>query len=123
VIHVPFTFVRRCARKSVVRLDPSRSATRPNTHANDALITALARAFQWQELLETGVYGTVAEIAAAEGINDSYASRILRLTLLAPDVVEGILDGLRPHRLHLQQVLRPFPVEWTSQRRRLSHTL
>ena len=60
------------------------------------LIKAVARAFRWQRMLETGRFATITELAAAEKINASYVSRILRLTLLAPDVVEAILDGRQP---------------------------
>jgi hypothetical protein len=67
-------------------------------------------------MLEGGEYGTLAEMADAERISRSYVSRILRLTLLAPEVVERILDG-RP-TVGLPQLLKPFPVEWKTQRRR-----
>jgi hypothetical protein len=79
-----------------------------------ALVKALARAHRWQRMLESGEYGTLAEMADAERISGSYVSRILRLTLLAPDIVERILDG-RP-TAGLPQLLRPFPVEWEKQR-------
>jgi hypothetical protein len=65
------------------------------------MIKALARAFRWRKLLETGVYATIEELAAAEKINPSYVSRILRMTLLAPDIVEAILDGRHPTELTL----------------------
>ena len=60
------------------------------------MVKALARALRWRELLETGAYDTIEELAAAEKINSSYVSRILRLTLLAPAIVEAILDGRQP---------------------------
>jgi hypothetical protein len=60
------------------------------------MVTALARAFRWRKLLEPGVFATVEEIAAAEIINASYVGRVLRLTLLAPDLAEAILDGWQP---------------------------
>ncbi|MDQ1451117.1 MAG: hypothetical protein QOK38_983 [Acidobacteriaceae bacterium] len=56
----------------------------------------LGRGFRWRKLLETGVYGTVEEIAEAEKTNSSYVGRLLRLTLLAPEIVEAILDGRQP---------------------------
>jgi hypothetical protein len=67
-------------------------------------------------MLESGEYGTLAEMADSERISRSYVSRILRLTLLAPDIVERILDG-RP-MAGLPQLLRPFPVVWERQRER-----
>ena len=85
---------------------------------DNTLIKALARAHRWRRMLEGGDYGTLAEMADAERISRSYVSRILRLTLLAPDIVERILDG-RP-TAGLPQLLKPFPVEWEEQRRQLS---
>jgi hypothetical protein len=68
----------------------------------------------WQRLLEAGRFGTLAELADAERISKSYFSRILRLTLLAPHVVERILD--RRPTAGPALFLQPFPVEWEGQR-------
>ena len=64
---------------------------------------------------ETGRYATINELAAAEKINSSYVSRLLRLTLLAPDIVEAILDGRQPDGMTLPGLMDPFPVEWGQQ--------
>jgi hypothetical protein len=80
------------------------------------LIKAVARAFRWRRMLETGRYGTIDELATAEKINSSYVSRVLRLTLLAPDIVEAILDGRQPEGMTLPGLMEPFPVEWERQR-------
>ena len=66
-----------------------------------------------------GGYGTIDELAAAEKINSSYVSRLLRLTLLAPDIVEAILDGRQPAGMTLPILMEPFPVEWGKQRQAL----
>ena len=79
------------------------------------MFKALARGFRWRKLLETGVYGTIEEIAAAEKINSSYVSRLLRMTLLAPDIVESVLDGRQPTKVTLALLMRPFPVAWEEQ--------
>jgi hypothetical protein len=76
------------------------------------MVKALARAFRWRKLLESGVYGTIEELAAAEKIDASYVSRILRPTLLAPETVEAILDGRHPTEVTLTQLMKPFPVSW-----------
>ena len=76
------------------------------------LIKAVARAFRWRRMLETGRFATVKELAAAEKINSSYVSRVLRLTLLAPDIVEAILDGRQPEGMTLPGLMKPCPVEW-----------
>jgi hypothetical protein len=75
------------------------------------------RAFRWRKLLETGVYATVEEIAAAEKINSSYVSRVLRLTLLAPTIVEAVLDGRQPAEMTLAELMRPFQTVWLEQAR------
>jgi hypothetical protein len=80
------------------------------------MMKAHGRAFRWRKLLETGAHGTIEEIAAAEKINSSYVSRILRLTLLAPDIVEAILDGRQATEMTLALLMRPFAVLWDEQR-------
>ena len=80
------------------------------------MVRAIARAFRWREMLENGTHATIAEIAAAEKFNGSYVGRVLRLTLLAPDIVEAILGGRQPAEVTLAVLLRPFPVGWREQR-------
>ncbi len=79
------------------------------------LMKAVARAFRWRRMLESGQFTTINELAAAEKINSSYVSRVLRLTLLAPDIVEAILDGRQPEGMTLPALMEPFPVEWARQ--------
>jgi hypothetical protein len=83
------------------------------------LIKAVARAFRWRRMLESGRFATISELAAAEKINSSYVSRVLRLTLLAPVLVEAILDGRQPTAMGLSDLLRPFPTDWRLQSGRL----
>jgi hypothetical protein len=71
--------------------------------------------FRWREMLENGTHATIAEIAATEKINESYVSRLLRLTLLAPDIIDAILDGRQPAEMTLAVLMKPFPVEWKRQ--------
>jgi hypothetical protein len=89
--------------------------------ADTTLLKALARAFRWRKILETGRYGTIDELAEAEKINSSYVSRLLRLTLLAPDIVEAILDGRQAEGMTLPGLMEPFPVEWERQRSTTAH--
>lgn len=79
------------------------------------LIKAVARAVRWRRMLESGRFSTINGLAEAERINSSYVSRVLRLTLLAPDIIEAILDGRQPDRLTLPVLMQPFPVEWGQQ--------
>ena len=83
------------------------------------MVKAIARAFRWRRLLEEGQYGSVVELAEAEKINKSYVSRVLRLSLLAPPIIEAILNGRQPPTLGLPVLLEPLPVEWEAQRKRL----
>ena len=80
------------------------------------LIKAVARAFRWRGMLESGDFATINELAAAEKINPSYVSRMLRLTLLAPNMVEAILDGRQPEGVTLPGLLEGVPVGWGEQR-------
>jgi hypothetical protein len=90
-------------------------ATQPRKTDN-TLVKALARAFRWKRMLESGEFATIAELAEREGIAPSYMTRVLRLTLLAPDIVEAVLDGRQGPEVTLTQVLEPFPVDWSDQR-------
>ena len=104
----------RGGRKLV--LMPGGMAPRGASAADTTLVKALARAFRWRRMMETGRYGTIDELAAAEKINSSYVSRVLRLTLLSPDIVEAILDGRQLDGMTLPVLMEPFPVEWERQR-------
>jgi hypothetical protein len=85
-------------------------------HADNAIIKAIARAFRWRDMLETGTYATIAEIAAGERINASYVGRVLRLTLLAPDIVDAIVHGRQPETMTLPVLMKPTPALWKEQR-------
>jgi len=78
-------------------------------------IKALARAFRWKRMLESGEFITINELAEHEGIAPSYMTRVMRLTLLAPDIVEAILDGRQGPEVTLARLLKGFPVEWGGQ--------
>jgi hypothetical protein len=108
-IHVPIGIRRRGGRKLVFAPDSTNATTTPICRRVDnAMIKAIARAFRWRKMLEDGTHATIAEIAAAEKINESYVGRVLRLTLLAPDIVERILDGRQPAEMTLAMLMRRF---------------
>ena len=112
-VTVPMRFERRGGRKTIISPVPYAPARR---HDN-ALIKALARAHRWRRMIEIGEYPSVTELAKAERINQSYACLLLRLTLLAPVIIEAILDGKQPQDMQLNRLLRPLPVEWKRQLR------
>src|ERR1700759_612883 len=120
-VQVPLAIRRRPGRKTIVSPAGAASADRSivSRRADPAMLKALARAFRWKRMLENGRYASISEIAAAEKIDRGYIGSVLRLTLLAPDIIEAILDGRQPEDLGLPRLLKPFPLEGTEQRRRL----
>jgi hypothetical protein len=116
-IHVPLSFRRCGGRKMVVTPDGASWASRPRV--DNAMVKALARAFRWKRMLDAGTYATIEELAKCEKVNRGYMSRLLRLTLLAPDIVEAILDGRQPAGLRLEDLLGLSPAEWAEQRNRV----
>jgi hypothetical protein len=110
-LHIPFRVVKRGGRKE---MQMPEGATQPR-RADSTLVKALARAFRWKRMLDSGEFTTIADLAEREGIASSYMTRVLRLTLLAPDIVEAILDGKQGPEVTLARVLEPFPVEWDKQ--------
>ena len=103
---------------STCRTSPPDGAEVPPAapHVASTLVKAIALAFRWQKMLETGRYATIKEIASAEKINPSYVSQVLRLTLLAPATVQAILDGRADAAPTLAEAMKGFPVEWRNQR-------
>jgi hypothetical protein len=115
-VRVPLTVRHRPGRKTVVTVANAAATAPIRTRADPAMVKALARAFRWKRMLDGGQYASISEIATKEKIDRGYVGSILRLTLLAPDIVEAILDGRQPAGLGLPTLLKPFPVEWDRQR-------
>ncbi len=115
-VRVPITIRKRGGRKLVVSPDGTVGALPPpRARIDSTLIKALARAHRWKRMLDDGRYGSVSELAAAEKLDRGYLGRILMLTLLAPDIVEVILDGRQPAELGVHVLREGFPVEWGEQ--------
>jgi hypothetical protein len=108
-VHILLTFRKRGARKLVVTPDGAEWAPRPRV--GNAMVKAVARAFRWRRMLDEGVYATLEDLARAKGVNATYVSRLLRLTLLAPEIAEAILNGRQPAELQLNDLLAGFPLE------------
>ncbi|MCA3339463.1 MAG: hypothetical protein INF90_13150 [Roseomonas sp.] len=122
-VSVPLTIRRRGGRKQIIgpdgavaRQDGGGAGVVP-VHGDPALIKALARAFRWRRMLEEGRYASISEMVKAEGVERGYVGSLLRLTLLAPDMVEAILDGRQSEGVTLPKMMEPFPVEWRQQAR------
>jgi hypothetical protein len=120
-IQVPLTLRRIGGRKRVISPPGATAWMPPRPEINSPLLHALVRAFHWQSLLDGGHSASVNELAKAHGKNASYVAAILRLTLLAPDIVEAILDGRQPPTIQLQPLMRnSVPLAWEEQRRALN---
>ncbi len=113
-LHVPFRVVKRGGRKEMQRPEGATQLRR----ADSTLVKALARAFRWKRMLESGEFATIAELAERECIAPSYMTRVLRLTLLSPEIIEAILDGRQSAEVTLAGVLNDVPLVWESRKRR-----
>jgi hypothetical protein len=117
---VPLAIRRRPGRKMVVTPDgvatPAQATATTQTRGDPALVKALARAFRYQRMLDQGRYASISEMAAAERLERGYLGSLLRLTLLAPDIVSLILDGRQPEGLTLAGLAGGVPAGWDAQR-------
>jgi len=118
---VPMTIRRRGGRKQIIGPDGAPAHVRQDgpgveaTSGDPALVKALARAFRWRRMLEDGRYASIRELAAAEGVDRSYVARLLRLTLVAPTVVEAILSERPARRVSLPEMMDRLPGQWSQQ--------
>jgi hypothetical protein len=110
-IHVPFRVVKRGGRKEMQLPDGAAHARKPD----NTLIKALARAFRWKRMLDSGEFMSAAELAEHEGIAPSYVTRILQLTFLAPDCVDAIVEGTLSKKLSLAEAIEISSMEWNRQ--------
>ena len=117
-ISIPVSFLQRGGRKQILT-PPGATPWSSAPRVDSALLKAVVRAHRWRQMIESGKYGSSAELAKAEKVNDSYLSRILRLTLIAPDIIEAILSGCQPSTLQLDDLLKPLPESWKQQRSEL----
>ena len=114
-LHVPFRIVKRGGRKE---MQMPEGATQPR-RTDSTLLKALARAFRWKMMLESGEFASISELAEREGIAFTYMARLMRLPLLAPEIVDAIMDGRQPERVTLANLMDPFPLDWDAQRMQL----
>lgn len=115
-VRVPLAIRRRAGRKTIVMPAGEHGVPAVTTRADPALVKALARAFRYQRLLDEGRYASISEMAVAERIERGYLGTLLRLTLLAPDIVEAILNSQALSDLGLPRLLEPLPLSWLEQR-------
>ena len=118
-VHIPITLCQQGGRKQVVTPADAAPWIPRAARIDSTLVKAVVRAHRWRDMLETGQRATVRDLAKAEGINESYLSRVLRLTLLAPPIIQSILEGRQPAKLELDGLLGPLPLDWRAQREEL----
>lgn len=112
-LYVPMALRKHGRRKAIV-LPEGAPAQRPLI--DNTMIKTLARAFRWRRILESGTFATIHELAAAEKIDPSYLSRVLRLNNLAPDIIEALVEGRPIGEVTLAMLLETIPAEWGRQR-------
>ena len=117
-VHIPMTMKKRGGRKEILLpegLAPEGSpARKPATQ--DALIIAIARTHRWKALLESGQIPSIGELARAIHLDNSYVARLLNLTLLAPDIIQAIMNGQEPSGVSLEKLTKHLPLDWAEQR-------
>ena len=119
-VFIPMTWKRRSGQKVIIAPDGNDAWAPAKARLDETLIRALARAHRWNRMLEQGRYRSIAEIAEAEKIDPSFVSRLLDLTLLAPDIQEAILEGRQAERMQLEELTRAMPGAWGKQRQSCS---
>lgn len=115
-VRIPMSFRRQGGRKRIVAPGDAAAIAPPPPRPDEAIVRAVVRAHRWRQMLDNGVYATLNDLARAEKINPSYLSRVMRLSLLAPDVIEAILDGRLREGVQVTDLLDPLPMDWEEQR-------
>ena len=119
-VRVPLAIQHTPGRKTIVT--PMTNGVAPvTTRADPTLVKALARGFRYQRMLDEGRYASVTDMAAAEKIDRGYMGSLLRLTLLAPDLVANALDGRHMPSVALSALLKPFSLCWRNQSKMFGH--
>ncbi len=117
-VHIPMKMKRRGGRKEIIVPQSLNSVMPSRPVYQEALVIAIARAHRWKEMLESGKYGSMIDLASAIGVDRSYMSRLLKFTLLAPDIVEAIIEGREPSGFAIGRLIGSVPDDWEEQRRK-----
>ena len=116
-IHIPM-LIRRMRGRKVIIAPKALDGDVPDSPGTvqTAIVQALARASSWAEALESGEVKSISDLAMNLDVDNSYVARILKLSTLAPDIVEAILNGEEPTGLSLAKLTKTFPTDWDEQR-------
>jgi hypothetical protein len=117
IVSVPIKVYRLNGRQMILSEGSKTEEAKAPKALNVPLITSIAKAWLWQDQLESGKYKDLEDIAQANQVDRSYVGRILQLTSLAPDIVESILEGGEYSELSLRDFRKGIPVLWEEQRR------
>ena len=117
LIRIPMRLKKRGGRKEVIVPDGLRERMNKPDY-DEPFVIAIARAHAWQEMLDSGKYRSIREMAGSLGICDTYMSRLIRFTILAPDIIETMLDGREPYGFSQTKLTGAIPGEWEEQRKR-----
>lgn len=114
-VHIPISFKRHGGRRYILAPNAvSEEYMPPKEYA--PILKAIAQAFHWKEMIDSGQVSSASDLAAKIKVNESYMARVLRLSLLAPDIIEVLLDGRQPKQLTLLDLFKPIPLDWNEQR-------
>ena len=107
---IPMSFRHWNGRKRIIVPDDSEKLV-------DPLVLNLARAFRWQELIDSGTYSNAIELARAVGKDTAYVARTVRLTLLAPEIIHAILHGTLKKSISMETLRKSWPETWEEQKK------
>jgi len=117
-VEVPVQFKKSGARRLIIAPENAEDQSLSMSRQPDLnLVNALKRAYRWQKLIEDGRCKNIEELAVKEKVTSSFASRIVRLNSLAPDIKRAILDGTQPKTLRVIDLMPAFPEDWEEQRK------
>lgn len=114
-VHIPISFKKRGGRCYIISPDIIPAEYLPQKEYAP-ILKAIAQAFHWKEMIDRGEVSSARELATKLKVNESYLVRVMRLNLLAPDIIEAILNGRQPKELTLTDLLAPIPLHWDEQR-------
>lgn len=116
VVNIPMKMKTRGGRRRIIIPDLLQQKGTARGEYQESMALAIARAHLWKELIDSGKFASISDLASAIGIDPSYAARMFRLTMLAPDIIDAVLSGNEPEGVTMRKLARPIPIHWHEQR-------